>query len=1232
MAAIASKAGPLLKQAGPLLKQAGPLLQQFMGKMSPMDLFNNLFTSDQFFSLNFKFKQEITDVFKKVKSKTCEITNSKDFQDTVSNSVIENIKKSFNPVKNENEENDENEGENGGNVFYEELYDILFTLLIKHDNPDLHLFIIEKYKSLIDFVEQIEENKKVTNNVKKGNDKEKEYLESFIENVCVINDIFIEILMKNEKFTKALVKNPEFLKMVVENPNPLSIGNDFIENFVKYSKNADKLEIKKFVEELNKNYYEKLDEIKNLENLGGAGSSKFMDFVSKNASTVGKLMPKNMKDLNIKKFANRFIDKETQAKITQNATDAIINKIKPTQEDSTKPTQEDTKTENNNSIVPDLKNKGVELITNSLSSNPTAAAETTTQDTSVPQIELPGQDIPYVETSSDYFSLVKIKSEIRDTFVKIKEKICDIIGRKEFHDHLQESIFNEIENHIHNSAPKLETKNQEIHNLFFYKLYHILFKITPRKEEQNYQLLETHCREILSHLKENRMFFKESESEHPNMKQEEKTLLTSQYEWVNQFIEGVIINEDSNLFMNKLLENERICSLIFQQPLFFEIILKKDTEQTDVNNFSTNLVNLWLLPEIIDESTKVISDKETEEEKEAEQEEGVLESVQRDSDIVNEKQKTFEKFLRNLSQQLSREIGVLGNIQMGGDEGDGDGDGSGSGDNKVCSDKILDMLKIPIKNLKDENNMINSVKKSILNSTIGKQYQAFLFENFQLLSSNDAKNLYEKTIGKQIDEIYKETQYFKQNKFNPESNEDTFVYHLTKKENRSELIKYIYNVPNRKGFSILMVFLLTENKLKNNRLFMFRKLFEKMSPQDMRLFLSLIKGELDCGGKKGGAIEDISEEDKLLIQIASGLLTELVKEKEEEEKDEEGEKEKYEEKEEEKDEEGEEEEVKSPAIKEEIPLVSGISKTDNCEKLNDIVIPECMDKKTYRKLALIVHPDKNSTNCTKIATEKMKILNDNNKECKENKNEETEQTLPENEETEERPMTTITEGPFELKSKTEQAKETPTPFETISSKEEKQCTEHMNGLLKNIQKPTPGSPFENEILQKLITHSISEESIETLFQQEVLDKIRFPRNEIENTIKRFMAMLLSPGQNSASDHTEIEIEKKTKIINRVLLELSNYEARHVILSVFEQLSKAPDISKTIYPRLMKVFYDEYDNHGKMKMKINELINTIRINGNNIEKKQIVNQLCNQKQPQQGGKRKTYRKRFRGQKL
>jgi len=56
------------------------------------------------------------------------------------------------------------------------------------------------------------------------------------------------------------------------------------------------------------------------------------------------------------------------------------------------------------------------------------------------------------------------------------------------------------------------------------------------------------------------------------------------------------------------------------------------------------------------------------------------------------------------------------------------------------------------------------------------------------------------------------------------------------------------------------------------------------------------------------------------------------------------------------------------------------------------------------------------------------------------------------------------------------------------------------------------------------------------------------------------------------------------------------------------------------------------NSEKMKTKIYELINTIRSNGNNTEKIRIINQLCNKQQPKQGGNRKTYRKRFQGQKF
>ena len=114
MAAALAKMGPGLQKVvgkGSISKIIPNNPAEILGKISPMDLFNNLFTSDQFFSLSFKFKKEISDVFKKVKSKTCVITDSKEFRDIIANSVIDNIKEKIQLMdKNENEENDENKG------------------------------------------------------------------------------------------------------------------------------------------------------------------------------------------------------------------------------------------------------------------------------------------------------------------------------------------------------------------------------------------------------------------------------------------------------------------------------------------------------------------------------------------------------------------------------------------------------------------------------------------------------------------------------------------------------------------------------------------------------------------------------------------------------------------------------------------------------------------------------------------------------------------------------------------------------------------------------------------------------------------------------------------------------------------------------------------------------------------------------------------------------------------
>ena len=61
--------------------------------------------------------------------------------------------------------------------------------------------------------------------------------------------------------------------------------------------------------------------------------------------------------------------------------------------------------------------------------------------------------------------------------------------------------------------------------------------------------------------------------------------------------------------------------------------------------------------------------------------------------------------------------------------------------------------------------------------------------------------------------------------------------------------------------------------------------------------------------------------------------------------------------------------------------------SNNCDYLNEIEIPECMDKKTYKKLALKVHPDKNKM-CINEANRKFNKLNDNfnDENCKKNDN------------------------------------------------------------------------------------------------------------------------------------------------------------------------------------------------------------------------------------------------------
>ena len=174
------------------------------------------------------------------------------------------------------------------------------------------------------------------------------------------------------------------------------------------------------------------------------------------------------------------------------------------------------------------------------------------------------------------------------------------------------------------------------------------------------------------------------------------------------------------------------------------------------------------------------------------------------------------------------------------------------GGQQVCPDTILNILGIIPKKNQMNKRLSNNLKIAIGQSNVGKMYQTFIFNQIETLITEDIEKMYKETTGKNFAKIYEETEYYKLNKKKPDSeDEDTFIYSMTKKENQYKLIQYITSVPENKGYEILIDYILTNKKMVNNRLFLFRNLFEMMTPTDMEYFLSSIDVKCPITGGNG---------------------------------------------------------------------------------------------------------------------------------------------------------------------------------------------------------------------------------------------------------------------------------------------------------------------------------------------------------------------------------------------
>ena len=96
-----------------------------------------------------------------------------------------------------------------------------------------------------------------------------------------------------------------------------------------------------------------------------------------------------------------------------------------------------------------------------------------------------------------------------------------------------------------------------------------LIKDTPNA----YLYLENHCRDIIINIKKN-----EKKTIH-------KKLVIQQKQWINMFIENVMLHEDNKYFMDYLFKDDQFCHTLFHNRLFHEYTMEAA--------YLPNLVKFW---------------------------------------------------------------------------------------------------------------------------------------------------------------------------------------------------------------------------------------------------------------------------------------------------------------------------------------------------------------------------------------------------------------------------------------------------------------------------------------------------------------------------------------------------------------------------------------------------------------------------------------------------------------
>jgi hypothetical protein len=338
--------------------------------------------------------------------------------------------------------------------------------------------------------------------------------------------------------------------------------------------------------------------------------------------------------------------------------------------------------------------------------------------------------------------------------------------------------------------------------------------------------LELYCKENLQKLKDKEL------EKNPIIK-EKDVELGELKEWMNLFIEHVI---KDNLFLTYLFKNDDFCSVLFQHEFFFDYVV----HHLDENGWMGYLVNYWTTFRESDledgnenndnKMSKYLNEEEKEDQQAIEEEELDGESKENDEDrkrkeekILIEKRAEYRAFLINLNKKITRSDSLFG-LLNGGEQGEQNGGG-------LCSNNMIEILKINTETLK-----VN-ISKAISETEIADKYGDLLCKQFEMITMVDVMNIYTETKGKMAKDVFQETENFKMNLIY-EKYDSKSALSMANKEKEMELIHFILSIPDNKGYEILIDYILKNPKLKHNRFFLFRKLFEMMSEKDMIDFVN----------------------------------------------------------------------------------------------------------------------------------------------------------------------------------------------------------------------------------------------------------------------------------------------------------------------------------------------------------------------------------------------------------